>query len=84
MLHYVLYAARARAKLTLQALSRQTGLTESYLSMLENGKRTPSAETLPILGSALSIPGDDMLIALAAGKKKCHDTRRPPPPPDTL
>ena len=66
MLHRVLYGARARAKLTLQTVAERTGLTVAYLSLLENGKRRPSAATLPILGAVLAISNDELMEALAA------------------
>ena len=84
MLHRVLYGARARAKLTLQAVSERTGLTVAYLSMLENGLRRPSAATLPILGAALDVSNDELMDALAADnlmRAKRHKDHPPRPTP---
>jgi transcriptional regulator with XRE-family HTH domain len=84
MLHHVLYGARVRAKLTLQNVSERTGLTVSYHSQLENGKRRPSAATLPILGAALAISSEDLMEALAADnvsrtkRQKDPSLMRPP------
>lgn len=39
-------------------LSSKTGLSQSYLSDLENGRRTGSAETLSVIARVLGVPLD--------------------------
>lgn len=38
------------------ALAAEAGLTASYLSLLENGKRSPSLRTVDDIASALDVP----------------------------
>lgn len=44
---------RTENNLTLQKLAEDTGLTQAFLSMIENGKRSPSLHTLILLASIL-------------------------------
>lgn len=37
-------------------LATQTGLTASYLSLLENGRRSPSLNALSLLADSLNVP----------------------------
>ncbi len=56
-----LKAARERASVTQAALADLTGLTVSYLSMLENGKRGPTLDTVDEIAAALEISPRDLL-----------------------
>lgn len=46
---------------TLDELVEKTGLSKSFLSEVERGKRSPSADTLLKLSRALSLPMDGMM-----------------------
>lgn len=48
-----LSATRTRKKLTQKALAEAADLTVSYVSMLENGKRSPPLSTLDTIAKAL-------------------------------
>ena len=48
-------AIRLKKKLTLQQMAELTGLTKSYLSMIESGKKSPPIATLSKIASALSV-----------------------------
>ena len=48
--------ARKDKKLTLTELSHIAGVTVSFISDIENGKKQPSLETLERLSKALSVP----------------------------
>ena len=50
-------------------LAERSGLDQSYISLLERGKRQPSAETLGRLADALGCEIDDLMIN--------RDRRRP-------
>lgn len=65
----VIRMLRARRGLTLAALSELAGISHSYLSLLEAGKRQPTLETLDRLATALSVPTAG-LIVLATPKSK--------------
>ncbi|MCA9982032.1 MAG: helix-turn-helix transcriptional regulator [Anaerolineales bacterium] len=47
--------------LTQQALAEQAGISPSYLSQLESGKRTGTAEVLQAIAAALNLTLDDLL-----------------------
>ena len=69
---------RKREKLTLQALSSQTGLSISYLSMLERGLTSPTVENLQIVCRALNITMADLFSKLdAAGSTVVRREERP-------
>lgn len=48
--------ARSRRGLSLRQLARSTELSPSLLSQVENGKVTPSVDTLAVLAQALEVP----------------------------
>ena len=52
---------RKRNNLTLKELSIKSGISISFISDIENGRRTPSIEKLKILASALDIPASEFL-----------------------
>ncbi len=47
--------------LTQQQLADQAGISKPYLSQLESGKRTGSADVLAALAKALNVTIDDLL-----------------------
>lgn len=51
---------REHRGLTLQALGQRVGCTRQMLSMVENGKTTPSADLLSRLAMALGVDMDDL------------------------
>lgn len=52
---------RVHRGLTQQALAEQAGISPSYLSQLESGKRTGTAEVLQAIATALNLTLDDLL-----------------------
>ncbi|NQY07958.1 MAG: helix-turn-helix domain-containing protein [Flavobacteriales bacterium] len=52
---------RQDKKLSLAQLSKQTGISQSYLNEIEKGKKYPKTEKIVILASALNIPYDKMV-----------------------
>ena len=50
---------RRELGLTLEEVSRRVALHVSYLSLLENGKRTPSPRTVSLLAKALCLSALD-------------------------
>ena len=53
---------RARQDLTLAALSKKSGLSVPYLSLVESGKRTPTLQNLDAISEALGIPRVTLLL----------------------
>jgi len=51
-----LKSCRKLRKLTQAALSDKTDLSESYISLIEKGKREPSISNLELIANALDIP----------------------------
>lgn len=56
-----LRALRKENKLTLKDLSLKSGISVSFISDIENGRRNPSIETLKILATSLGISADEFL-----------------------
>lgn len=54
-------SARARAGLTLVELGRSAGVTEAFLSQLENGRSMPSLLTLHRIAEALGVSAQTLL-----------------------
>lgn len=52
---------RKHRNLTQQALAAQVGISKAYLSQLEAGKRTGTAEVLARLAQALRLDLDDLI-----------------------
>ncbi len=52
---------RLQKNLSLRALAKRAGRSKSYLSMLEQGRRTLSHRTYLQLSKALDLEGDDMI-----------------------
>jgi transcriptional regulator with XRE-family HTH domain len=53
---------RRNAELTLRQLAEQTGLSNPYLSQIENGLRRPSAEVLQRLAAALRVSSEALYV----------------------
>ena len=54
-------AARLQRQFTQQALADRSGLSLSYISMLERGQRSPPLDTLEALAGALGVPAGQLL-----------------------
>ena len=52
---------RKENNLTLKELSTKSGISISFISDIENGRRNPSIEKLKILARALNIPAGEFL-----------------------
>ena len=60
---------RDRKKLTLSELSEKSGLSVSYISLLENNKRDPNLSKVESISDALNIPLS-LLLFLSEKKEK--------------
>jgi transcriptional regulator with XRE-family HTH domain len=58
-----LRAVRTGQKLSQETLAKKSGLSVSYISMLERGERTPPLDTLEALAKGLSVSPLDLLTA---------------------
>ncbi|MBU3863326.1 XRE family transcriptional regulator [Streptomyces sp. 4503] len=67
-----LRALRRARSATLAALAKETGLTASTLSRLENGKLRPTLEQLLPLARAHGVPLDDLVAAPPTGDPRIH------------
>ncbi|MGA6155269.1 helix-turn-helix domain-containing protein [Stenotrophomonas sp. NPDC087984] len=67
-----LRALRRARGATLAALAKETGLTASTLSRLENGKLRPTLEQLLPLARAHGVPLDDLVAAPPTGDPRIH------------
>ena len=52
---------RTKRGLTIDQLASMSGLSRGFISLLENGKRDPSADTLGQLSDALGVPLVDLI-----------------------
>lgn len=57
----VLRRERRRAKLTQETLAHAAGVDRTYVSMLENGKASPTLETLFRLCTALGVAAAEVV-----------------------
>ncbi|WP_404444198.1 helix-turn-helix transcriptional regulator [Microbacterium marinum] len=55
MIHKTLQRARANSSLSLRALARQAGIAPANLSVIENGRRDPTAATAERIARALGV-----------------------------
>lgn len=69
-------SARRAAGLSMTALARDCGLSQPYLSQLENGKASPSISTLYRIANALDVSpqellpdGDDEVVVVPSGSR---------------
>lgn len=60
---------RNRKDMTLKELSIESGLSLSYISLLENNKRDPNLSTVESISNALKIP-ISLLLFLSEEKEK--------------
>jgi len=73
----VLRALRARREelgLSLRELARRAGLSASYLSLVENGKRSPDVEAAGALAAALELPAAVRAALLDASRLRRRGT----------
>ena len=71
----ILKDQRERKRLTLREVEIQSGVSNAYLSQLENGKiKKPSANTLYKLSELLEINFDDLMVAAGIVEKKREST----------
>jgi len=55
VIHEALHRARANSSLSLRALAKQTGIAPANLSVIENGRRDPTATTAERIARALGV-----------------------------
>ena len=53
--------AREQLGLTMQMLADRAGLSQPYISEIENGNKNPSAKTIMKLAASLNVPGEFLL-----------------------
>ena len=53
--------AREQLGLIMQMLADRAGLSQPYISEIENGNKNPSAKTIMKLAAALNVPGEFLL-----------------------
>ena len=53
--------ARERLGLTTQMLAEKAGVSQPYISEIENGNKNPSAKTIMRLAAVLNVPGEFLL-----------------------
>ena len=58
---------RSAKKLSLESLAERAGLSQSYISMIESGKREPTISSIEKLAKALGVP-TPIILFLAAEK----------------
>jgi transcriptional regulator with XRE-family HTH domain len=64
---HALKVCRSAKKYSLDELAARTGLSQSYLSMIESGKREPTLSSIGKVSKALGVP-TAILLFLAAEK----------------
>ena len=63
-----LRAARKQRKLSQEMVAQRAGVSVSYISMLERGRRSPPLETIEVLAKALGIQPIALLGDLSRSK----------------
>ena len=53
--------AREQLGLTTQILAERAGVSQPYISEIENGNKNPSAKTIMKLAASLNVPGEFLL-----------------------
>ena len=66
---------RAAVDLSQQDVAKRAGITKSYLSLVEGGKRSPSLATLEKICKAMRVP-PHLVMLLAAGPEELPDPER--------
>lgn len=64
---HALKVCRSSRKLSLDEVADRSGLSQSYISMIESGKREPTLSSIEKIAKALAVP-TPILMFLAAGK----------------
>lgn len=60
---------------TLTTLSKYTGLSQPYLSMIETGKKNPTVDTFFKIIEALSLFGENLLLEPFSGNEDANENR---------
>ena len=60
---------RSAKRLSLESLAEKTQLSQSYLSMIETGKREPTLSTIDKIAAAIAVP-TPILLFMAAEKNE--------------
>ena len=66
---------RIRRGFTQKELADETNLSQTYLSLIENGKREPSLSTVESIGNALGIPSE-IIAFLSLRAESIHPDKR--------
>lgn len=66
---------RKTRKLSQSELAEATGLSDNFIALLEQGKRSPSLETLEKIASALKAPYDELFLFPSGDKRKLAEKR---------
>jgi transcriptional regulator with XRE-family HTH domain len=66
---HALKITRSAKKLSLQELADRTELSQSYLSMIESGKREPTLSSLEKIAHALGVATPILLFLAAEGRE---------------
>lgn len=59
-IEYLIKEIRTRQGLTLRELSRRTGISNGYLSEIENGQKNPSFFNMVIISKALKVQLEEL------------------------
>ena len=68
---HALNICRSAKKLSLSELAERAGLSQSYLSMIESGKREPTLSSIKKVAAALGVP-TPIIMFLAAEKSELN------------
>lgn len=66
---HAIKVCRSSRKLSLDEVSTRSGLSQSYLSLIETGKREPTLSSIEKLSKALAVP-TPVLMFLAANESE--------------
>jgi transcriptional regulator with XRE-family HTH domain len=66
----VLKAARKKAGMTQEKLAFAADLDRTYISRLENGRMSPTLDTLLRIGDALGVPGSTLVARVERARKR--------------
>ena len=70
-----LRVVRMRKQLSQESVARKSGLSVSYVSMLERGARMPPLETLEVIAEALDVSPLDLLREPPPARASSHRKR---------
>jgi transcriptional regulator with XRE-family HTH domain len=74
-----LRVGRARKRLTLRKTAETVGVSASYLSDIENGRKIPSEEVVRAVAKALDLDADDLMAAAGRMGEEADDYIRANP-----